>query len=75
MFVSDRTVYRTKEGIYDLMDENNINVVSGYISFKNKKEKLSVWKQLKQEFGDSVKILIQDNNLISYSCKVSRSHF
>jgi hypothetical protein len=74
VFKTDRTVYRTKEGIYDLMDENNINVVSGYVPFKNKKEKLSAWKQLKQEFGDSVKILIQDQ-LISYSANVPRNYF
>jgi hypothetical protein len=74
MFKTDRTVYRTKEGIYDLMDENNINVVSGCLPFRNKKEKLSVWKQLKQEFGDSVQILIQDQ-LISYSANVPRNYF
>jgi hypothetical protein len=71
MFKTDRTVYRTKEGIYDLMDENNINVVSGYIPFKNKTEKKEIWKRLKQEFGNNIQIVFKDK-LIEYTCNVDR---
>jgi hypothetical protein len=74
MFKTERTVYRTKEGIYDLIDENNINVVSGCLPFTNKKQKLQIWKQLKQEFQDNVQILIQDQ-IISYSANVPRNYF
>jgi hypothetical protein len=76
MFKTDRTVYKYKEGIYDLMDEKSINVVSGYISFRNKTEKKNAWKQLKQEFeeyGDNLKIIIQDG-ILAYSINVPRTH-
>jgi hypothetical protein len=72
MFKTERTVYRTKEGIYDLMDENNINVVSGFVPFRNKKEKLRAFRDLKREFGDSVKIIFKDN-LMMYSAKIERN--
>jgi hypothetical protein len=47
MFKTDRTVYRHKEGIYDLMDEKNMNIVSGCCPYKNKTEKLKIWKTAK----------------------------
>jgi hypothetical protein len=76
MFKTDRTVYKYKEGIYDLMDEKNINVVSGCFPYRNKSEKKSAWKQLKQEFaeyGDNLKIIIQDG-ILAYTINVPRTH-
>lgn len=76
MFKTDRTVYKYKEGIYDLMDEKNINVVSGYFPYRNKSEKKNAWKQLKQEFaeyGDNLKIIIQDG-ILAYTINVPRTH-
>jgi hypothetical protein len=76
MFKTDRTVYKYKEGIYDLMDEKSMNVVSGYIPFRNKKERMNAWRQIKQEFaeyGDNLKIIIQDG-ILSYSINVPRTH-
>jgi hypothetical protein len=43
MFKTDRTVYKYKEGIYDLMDEKNMNIVSGYDTIlKNKVKNYSL---------------------------------
>lgn len=46
-------------------------LISGVIPFSNKKQKLAAWKQLKQEFGSRVEIVIE-SNMIAYSCRVSR---
>jgi hypothetical protein len=46
-------------------------LISGAIPFKNKKEKLAAWRDLKKEFGDSVKVIIKDG-IISYTAKVER---
>jgi hypothetical protein len=76
MFKTDRTVYRSKNGIYDIMDETNVNIVSGYIPYRNKTEKKNAWKQLKQEFaeyGDNLKIIFQDG-ILAYSINVPRTH-
>jgi hypothetical protein len=43
--------------------------IYGSIPYKNKREKLSAWKELKQQFGDSIKIIIEDG-VLTYSCKV-----
>jgi hypothetical protein len=72
MFKTDRTVYKYKEGIYDLMDEKNMNIVSGWIPFKNKTEKLTAWKQLKRQYGDNIRIVIEDQ-IIKYSCQIERN--
>ena len=45
--------------------------ISGCAFYSNKKEKLQLWKQIKKEFGDSVKVVIKDG-LISYTAKVER---
>jgi hypothetical protein len=74
MFKTDRTVYRHKEGIYDLMDEKNMNIVSGYCQFRNKTEKLKIWRQLKQQYGDNIRIVIEDQ-IIKYSCQIDRNLF
>jgi citrate lyase gamma subunit len=74
MFKTDRTVYRHKEGIYDLMDEKNINIVSGCCPYKDKTEKLKIWKQLKQQYGDNIRIIIEDH-IIKYSCQIDRNFF
>jgi hypothetical protein len=74
MFKTDRTVYRHKEGIYDLMDEKNMNIVSGYCSYNNKTEKLKIWRQLKQQYGDNIRIVIEDQ-IIKYSCQIDRNFF
>jgi hypothetical protein len=74
MFKTDRTVYRHKEGIYDLMDEKNMNIVSGYCQFRNKTEKLKIWRQLKQQYGDNILIIIEDQ-IIKYSCQIDRNFF
>lgn len=47
-------------------------LIRGCVAYKNKKEKLVAWKQIKQEFGDSVKILFEDG-LITYTCIVDRN--
>lgn len=47
--------------------------VNGYAFFRNKKEKMEIWKQLKKEFGEAVDIKIQDK-LIEYSCYVPRNY-
>jgi hypothetical protein len=76
MFKTDRTVYKSKEGIYDLMDEKNMNVVSGYIPFRNKKEKKNAWRQLKQEFadyGDNLTIKFQEG-ILAYTINIPRTH-
>jgi hypothetical protein len=72
MFKTDRTVYKYKEGIYDLMDEKNMNIVSGWIPFKNKAERLAAWKQLKRQYGDNIHIIIEDQ-IIKYSCQIERN--
>jgi hypothetical protein len=74
MFKTDRTVYKYKEGIYDLMDEKNINIVSGICEFKDKTEKLKIWKQLKQQYGDNIRIIIEDK-IIKYTCQIDRTLF
>jgi hypothetical protein len=74
MFKTDRTVYRHKEGIYDLMDEKNMNIVSGCCPYKDKTEKLKIWKQLKQQYGDNIRIVIEDQ-IIKYSCQIDRNFF
>jgi hypothetical protein len=76
MFQTNRTVYRHREGLYDYIDESKINIVSGYVSFRNKAEKKNAWKQIKREFeeyGDSLKIIIQDG-ILAYSIDVPRTH-
>jgi hypothetical protein len=73
MFETERTVYRHREGIFDLMDEKNMNVVSGWIPFRNKTEKLSAWKQLKRQYGDNIRIKIEDQ-IIMYTCQIERNH-
>jgi hypothetical protein len=47
--------------------------VNGCAYFRNKREKLEIWKQLKQEFGEAVTIKIQDK-VITYSCYVPRHY-
>jgi hypothetical protein len=47
-------------------------LISGCIIFRTKKEKLQVWKELKQEFGDKVEIFIESHN-ITYTCTVDRN--
>jgi hypothetical protein len=74
MFKTDRTVYKYKEGIYDLMDEKNMNIVSGVCTYSNKKEKKNAFRDLKREFGDSVKIIFQEN-FLTYTAKVDRNCF
>jgi hypothetical protein len=74
MFKTDRTVYKYKEGIYDLMDEKNMNIVSGYVTYSNKSEKLQIWKQLKKQYGDNIRIIIEDQ-IIKYTCQVDRNCF
>jgi hypothetical protein len=72
MFETIRTVYRHKEGVIDLIDESNMNVVSGCETYKNKTEKLQIWKQLKQQYGDNISVIFGDK-IINYTCKVDRS--
>lgn len=43
--------------------------IYGSVPFSNKKEKLATWRDLKREFGDSIKIIIKDN-IMTYSCKI-----
>lgn len=74
MFKTDRTVFRCKEGILDLMDEKNMNITSGSIPYKNKTEKKQRWKELKQEFGENINIIFRDH-FIHYSAQVDRTHF
>lgn len=51
--------------------KDNTLVIKGCIPYDSKKEKLAAWRQLKQEFGDSVRIIFKEG-LISYSCTVDR---
>lgn len=51
--------------------KDNMLVIKGCIPYDSKKEKLAAWRQLKQEFGDSVRIIFKEG-LISYSCTVDR---
>ncbi|MED3562338.1 hypothetical protein [Bacillus xiapuensis] len=46
--------------------------IRGAVQFHTKKEKLSIWKQLKQEFNGRVKIIISEGFLY-YSAKVDRN--
>jgi hypothetical protein len=48
-------------------------LISGAIPFKNKKEKLAAWRDLKKEFGDSVRVVIKDG-IMAYTCKVERGY-
>lgn len=48
--------------------------IKGCIPFSNKKERLAAWKELKQEFGDRVKIIFLDG-FLSYSAKVDRTYY
>lgn len=48
--------------------------VFGTVPYHNKKEKLRIWRELKREFGDQVKIFIQDG-FIDYQCRVDRNFF
>ena len=48
--------------------------IRGVIPFKNKKEKLIAFKELKQEFGDKVRIIFKEG-FISYSCRVDRKYY
>jgi hypothetical protein len=52
-----------------MKERNKMVRIYGSIPYKNKREKLSAWKELKQQFGDSIKIIIEDG-VLTYSCKV-----
>jgi hypothetical protein len=46
-------------------------LIKGYAFYSSKREKLQLWKEIKREFGDSVKVVIKDG-IIAYTCKVER---
>jgi hypothetical protein len=48
-------------------------LIKGYAFYSNKTEKLQLWKEIKREFGNSVKVVIKDG-LISYTAKVERGY-
>lgn len=73
MFKTVRTVFRSREGILDLMDEKNMNIASGCVAYRNKTEKKKRFKELKQEFGSGIDIIFQDH-FIHYSARVERTH-
>jgi hypothetical protein len=45
--------------------------INGCVPYRTKKEKLRAFRDLKREFGESVKIVFKDN-LMVYSVKVNR---
>jgi pyruvate formate-lyase activating enzyme-like uncharacterized protein len=47
--------------------------INGCEPFSNKKEKLRIWKELKQEFGENIKIIIEDH-LITYTTVIDRTN-
>ena len=55
------------------MDKDNIVIIRGCVPYFNKKQKKAAWRELKQDFGDKVKILIEDG-FLSYSIKVDRNY-
>lgn len=73
MFKTDRTVFRSRNGVLDLMDERNMNIASGCIAYRNKAERKQRFRELKQEFGESINIIFQDH-FIHYSAKIARTH-
>lgn len=53
---------------------DDIVIVKGYAPFSNKKEKLKIWKELKRELGDSVRVTIKDH-FLHYSATVDRNMY
>lgn len=51
--------------------KDNTLLIKGCIPYESKKEKMAAWRDLKREFGDSVRIIFNEG-LISYSCQVDR---
>lgn len=58
-----------------MLNRDDIIIIKGYIPYKNKREKLRAWADLKKEFGEKVKILFQDNKVITYSATVNRNTY
>jgi endonuclease III-like uncharacterized protein len=49
-------------------------LIKGYAFYNSKKEKLQLWKEIKQEFNNyAVKVIIKDG-IISYTAKVERGY-
>lgn len=46
--------------------------VNGFIYFKNKREKLRIWRELQQEYNGNVEITFKDH-IIEYACYVPRT--
>jgi hypothetical protein len=46
--------------------------IFGCVHFYNKREKMKAWRELKQEFGDKIRIIIREDHL-TYSAKVDRN--
>jgi hypothetical protein len=49
--------------------------INGCVPYRTKKEKKQIFKELKQEFGNDIKIRFLDNHFISYSCVVNRQYY